>query len=219
MNREKKPKELWSMNGKKMNFVAVDVETANSDPGSICQVGVAVVESAEITGVWTQLVDPRDFFDPANVAIHGIGANMVEGCPVFEDIHGRMLDFMKGIVVSHTLFDLHSISRAFESCGKRLNYGHWLDSAKIARRAWPERYARRGYGLAEVAGNLGISFRHHDAGEDAKAAAEIVLRACADTGLDIEKWLGRVKLPIRKKSRAKFRGAGRKARRAGRRKL
>ena len=207
MNREKNPKELQGMNGKKMDFVAIDVETANSNPGSICQVGVAVVESAEITGVWTQLVDPRDFFDPANVSIHGIDADMVAECPRFEDIHGKVIDFTKGVVVSHTLFDLHSISKAFKACGKRLRYGHWLDSAKVARRAWPEKYARGGYRLAEVAGDLGISFRHHDAGEDAKAAAEIVLRACADTGFDIEKWLGRVKRPIRKKSKAKSRGA------------
>lgn len=180
-----------------MDFVAIDVETANFNPASICQVGVAVVESAEITGVWTQLVDPRDFFDPANVAIHGIDAHTVAGCPRFEDIYEKISDFMKGVVVSHTLFDLKSISKACEACGKRPRYGHWLDSAKVARRAWPERYAQGGYGLAELAGHFGISFRHHDAGEDAKAAAEIVLRACADTGLDIVKWLDRAERPVR----------------------
>ena len=66
----------------------------------------------------------------------------------------------------------------------------WLDSGQIARRAWPERYRRRGWNLANVAVDLGISFRHHDAVEDARAAAEIVLMACLHTGMDIEDWLG-----------------------------
>ena len=51
------------------------------------------------------------------------------------------------------------------------------------------RTRRRGWNLANVAGHLGISFRHHDAAEDARASAEIVLHACRLTGLDIDGWL------------------------------
>ncbi len=72
----------------------------------------------------------------------------------------------------------------------------WLDSAKIARRAWPESYGRRGYGLKNIAKDLDISFIHHDALEDARVAVEIVLRACASTETGIEDWLRRVKRPI-----------------------
>ena len=72
----------------------------------------------------------------------------------------------------------------------------WLDSAKIARRAWPDRYGRRGYGLKNIARDLDISFRHHDALEDARAAAEIVLRACSAAEMDIEGWLRRVERPV-----------------------
>ena len=72
----------------------------------------------------------------------------------------------------------------------------WLDSARIVRRAWPERYSQKGYGLINVATDLGIEFYHHDALEDARAAAEIVLRASQVAGLDIEGWLRRVELPI-----------------------
>ena len=38
---------------------------------------------------------------------------------------------------------------------------------------------------------LGISFRHHDAMEDARAAGEIVLHACRHTGLSIDDWVAR----------------------------
>ena len=42
------------------SFVAVDVETANSDRGSICQIGVVSVEQGQIVDEWQTLVDPRD---------------------------------------------------------------------------------------------------------------------------------------------------------------
>lgn len=186
--------------GKNMNFVAVDVETANSDVSSICQIGLAVVLSGKIAKVRTKLVDPEDFFDPRNIRIHGIDERAVQGSPRFRDVYGKIAGYFAGVVVSHTVFDRTAISRACESCGTRLRYGHWLDSVRVARRAWPEK-AQRGYKLGNVAADLGISFRHHDAGEDARVAAEVVLRACADTGLDIDGWLRRVKRPVRRKSK------------------
>lgn len=186
--------------GKNMNFVAVDVETANSDVSSICQIGLAVVLSGKIAKVRTKLVDPEDFFDPRNIRIHGIDGTAVQGSPRFRDVYGEIAGHFRGVVVSHTVFDRTAISRACESCGTRLRYGHWLDSVQVARRAWPEK-AQRGYKLGNVAADLGISFRHHDAGEDARVAAEVVLRACATTGLDIDGWLRRVKRPVRRKSK------------------
>lgn len=178
-----------------MNFVAVDVETANSDFSSICQIGLAVVRSGKITEVQTQLVDPEDFFDPRNIEVHGIDETAVRGSPRFRDVYEKIAEHFRGVVVSHTVFDRTAISRACGSCGTRLRYGRWLDSAQVARRAWPEKYAQRGYNLGNVASDLGISFRHHDAGEDARVAAEVVLRACADTGLDIDGLLRRVTRP------------------------
>ena len=38
----------------------------------------------------------------------------------------------------------------------------------------------------KIAKNLGIFFRHHDALEDSRVDAEIVLRACDVAELDIE---------------------------------
>ncbi len=188
----RKIKTSYARNGKNnaakiknMDFVAVDVETANSDVSSICQIGVAVVRSAKIEDVWTQLIDPEDFFDPYNIAVHGIDQFTVRSSPRFKDLHGKIARYLKDIVVSHTLFDRRAIQKAYEAQGKSLRYRTWIDSAQVARRAWPEKYAERGYSLGNIAGDLGIAFRHHDAGEDARAAAEIILRACESTGLAI----------------------------------
>ncbi len=71
----------------------------------------------------------------------------------------------------------------------------WLDSARVARRAWIE-VSHGGYGLANVCERIGYEFKHHDALEDAKAAAQIMIAAMAESGLDIDGWLKRVCQPL-----------------------
>ena len=61
-----------------MRFVAIDVETANADMGSICQIGLARFVDGELAEEWGTLVDPEDSFDAVNVSIHGIDRRMVE---------------------------------------------------------------------------------------------------------------------------------------------
>jgi len=50
-----------------MRFVAIDVETANPDYSSICQIGVALFENGIITKTWATLINPEDYFDPINM--------------------------------------------------------------------------------------------------------------------------------------------------------
>ena len=59
----------------------------------------------------------------------------------------------------------------------------WLDSALVPRRAWPQRHdGRRGRGLTNIAGDLGIKFRCHDTLEDVRAVGEIVLTPTITSG-------------------------------------
>src|SRR5690606_41318417 len=64
-----------------MRFAAIDVETANADLSSICQVGVAFFQDGVHTRSWSSLVDPEDEFDGFNVSIHGIDEATVRGAP------------------------------------------------------------------------------------------------------------------------------------------
>jgi DNA polymerase-3 subunit epsilon len=179
-----------------IDFIAVDVETANADLASICQIGIANVRSGRVMGVSSYLIDPEDFFDQINISIHGIDETMIEGAPRFIDVFGEIDGLIAGVAASHTAFDRAAITRAAEKYEIHFRERVWLDTARVARRAWPEKYAKRGYGLANVASDLGIDFRHHDAGEDARAAAEILIRACEEASLDIDGWLRRVRQPI-----------------------
>jgi DNA polymerase-3 subunit epsilon len=71
----------------------------------------------------------------------------------------------------------------------------WLSSAMVVRRTWRE-LSQSGYGLGNVASRLGITYRAHDALEDARCAGLIMLRAMAESGLNLDKWLTRVQQPI-----------------------
>lgn len=178
-------------------FRAIDVETANADRSSICQIGIVDVCDGEVVGQWQTLIDPEDWFDPFNTDIHGIDANAVQGKPTFPDVHDELHNRLSGcVVVSHTAFDRTAIWRAVDRHCLPQPSIRWLDSARVARRAWPNKYARRGYGLQNIASDLGIRYRPHDALEDARAAAEVVLHACAACGLNVEEWSARIDGPI-----------------------
>lgn len=171
-----------------MDFVIVDVETANPNLASICQVGVAVFEKGLLRESWNSLVDPEDYFDPYNVAIHGIDQAMVSGAVRWFDIHERLrANFSGQVVASHTPFDRTAIQKACQRAATSAFECRWLDTARVVRRAWPA-FSRSGYGLSNVAAHFGIKFKHHDAEEDARAAGEILLRALKETGSTASEW-------------------------------
>ncbi len=179
-------------------FVAVDVETANSDPGSICQIGTASYANGRLVDEWATLVDPEEPFDYRNIAIHGIDEYRVGAAPTFRECVRTLNLVLAGqVVVHHTAFDLHALSRACAAVEVALPQCDWLDSAKVARRAWPQ-FARRGYALANISRFLDYQYQHHDALEDAKAAGNLIIAACRETGVGLPGWLASVRQPRRR---------------------
>lgn len=172
-------------------FTAIDVETANADLASICQVGVVRFRNGQVADTWQTLVNPEDEFDGINISIHGIDQDAVADAPTFADVSERITEHLSEcVVVSHTPFDRVSLNRALQKYELDELQCVWLDSARVARRSWPM-FARTGYGLHNVATILGIELDHHDALEDARAAGEIVLRAINDCGMSVEQWCER----------------------------
>ena len=179
-----------------MNFVAIDVETANADMASICQIGLVKCENGVLSDEWKTYVDPEDYFDGINVSIHGIDESIVKGAPTFPELGDTLRSYIDGkVVVCHTHFDRVAMHQAAQRYGVCAPECTWLDSARVARRTWKE-CAWKGYGLYNVCKILGYDFKHHDALEDAKAAAHILLAATNESGLDIDGWLKRVRQPI-----------------------
>jgi DNA polymerase-3 subunit epsilon len=179
-----------------MDFVALDVETANADLASICQIGIATFQQGRIIDEFSTLIDPEDYFDPMNVYIHGITEDDVRNAPSYAQINEHMNAILDGqICATHTHFDRSAIHQSCSKNNVPAPDCSWLDTARVARRTW-ENVAHKGYGLAPLAEMLGIEFRHHDALEDAKTAGQILIAAISKSGLNPGDWLSRVKQPI-----------------------
>jgi DNA polymerase III subunit epsilon len=179
-----------------MHFIAIDVETANADMGSICQIGVAKFVDGQLAEEWSTLVDPEDYFDDVNIAVHGIEPSMVKGQPKLPQIAERLRVTLEGSVsVCHTHFDRTALTRAYLKYQLNPIATKWLDSARVVRRTWKD-LAWKGYGLANVCARIGYEFKHHDALEDAKAAGYVLLAALRESQQDLDAWAYRVNQPI-----------------------
>ncbi len=179
-----------------VSYVAVDVETANADCSSICQIGIAEFGSDGVGRTWATLVDPNDYFDWMNVSIHGIDEDAVRDAPRFPALLPQIREFCEDrIVVHHMPFDRVALSRAAQRNGLPELRATWLDSARVARRAW-DQCSRKGYNLENLASELEITLDHHDALSDAIAAGSIIQRAMAHSDMSIDEWLRRARQPL-----------------------
>ena len=173
----------------KLTFNAIDVETANSDRSSICQIGIVRVRNGEIQETIDWLINPEMGFNSYNIRIHGIDDDMVKDSPTIPSVAIELRNLLEGtVLVSHSPFDRQALDNAMDRYGLEAIRSTWLDSSMCARRAWPNRFNSK-WKLNYVASELGIDFQHHNAAEDARVAAEIVLQASLHTGVDIEGWL------------------------------
>ncbi len=157
-----------------MDFVAIDVETANNNVGSICQIGLAKYADGKLVDSYCTLINPQTDFDALNIGIHGITAEQVADAPFMIEVLDEMLAFIAGnVVVSYTLFD----QRALKACLTRYYLSNpnwpWIDATVIVRQAYRQ-FAYKGYNLANVCKVLNYQFEHHDALADAKACGHVV---------------------------------------------
>lgn len=136
------------------SFVAIDVETANANPASICAIGVAQVRAGVVTNQRSWLVRPpggHGQFLPQNVRIHGITAEQAardgQAWPVVLDHVMQMIG--TDVVVAHNAnFDVNVVKAATTACGLPLPAFSYVDSLALARQRMPE---LAGHSLPKVA--------------------------------------------------------------------
>lgn len=170
-----------------LDFVVVDVETACSRVSSICQIGIVGFRDGVEVFAYETLVDPCDEFSPFNTRIHGLCGDHVMNQPTFGDIHAIVDAHLGGrITVAHSLFDKGALAAACQVHDRTAIEATWLDSVRVAKRAWPDLPSHR---LNALTRYLGVRHRHHDALSDARAAGIVVVRAIEHTGMDLAGWL------------------------------
>jgi DNA polymerase-3 subunit epsilon len=157
-----------------MNFTALDFETANSKRTSICSVGMAIVEDGVIVETTHQLIKPTpNYFDYQNIAIHGIRPADIEDAPSFEEYWPEMQEKISGPLVAHNAsFDMSVLRYILDHLDAPYPTLDYYCTLVMTRIVWQH---LRSHKLNQLAQLIGFEFNHHNAEEDAKACAMLVL--------------------------------------------
>lgn len=147
-------------------FTAIDFETANPDPWSICQVGLVRIEQGKITHEISMLVQPPDNnYWSRFIEIHGIGPNHTVRSPTFDKIWSVIEPYISGqTVVAH-----NGPSFDFRVLEKTLGY-YGMVAPDYQKHCTYKIYRRN---LASLCYEHKIELNHHDALSDARACAKL----------------------------------------------
>lgn len=165
-------------------MAVLDFETANHQPGSACQLGIVVLEPWRVVSEHQWLIRPqRLYFSPRCVQVHGLTARDVIDSPTWDGVWSEVASLLDGAtVIAHNAgFDAKVLSSTCSLYDIAIQPIDLQCTRLIAKRGWP---GLPSHALAAMAEHLSISFRHHDALEDARAAATILLRAAEQTGAE-----------------------------------
>lgn len=161
------------------NFVAIDVETANNHPTSICAIGAVKVVDGVITDRFYELVKPEpEYYNRYfTESIHGIGKADTENARTFDRVWADVNEFVGDLpLVAHNKrFDEGCIRAAHRAYGLDYPYYTFLCTLDKARRTIP-RALIGSFSLPSLCEFLGIPFyNHHNAMADAEACAKIAM--------------------------------------------
>ena len=155
------------------SYTVVDVETANRKNNTICSIGLVQVVDGFVVDEVYSLVNPEDYFDMDNIAIHGITPNMVAGAPTFGELYPKIKHLLeRTIVVAHNApFDLSVLRRNMLRYGIGTHEFCYVCTVVQGRKAFPE---LKRHNLAAMSHYLDVDLeQHHNALWDAKAAQGI----------------------------------------------
>ena len=160
------------------DFAAIDFETANECPSSVCSVGVVIVRGGEIVNSFYSLIHPEpEYYQWFCRRVHGLGPEDTDDAPVFPAVWSRIAPLIEGLpLVAHNArFDegcLRAVFRVY-----RMDYPDYefFDTLAASRRHFG--YCLPNHQLQTVAAACGYDLTaHHHALADAQACAQIALK-------------------------------------------
>lgn len=188
-----------------MRFAAIDFETASGAQTSACSLGIAVVEDGGIVRRREWLIQPPSlYFGPFHTQVHGITPEMVADSPGFGALWPEIeREFGDLTLVAHNAaFDMGVLRATLAHYDVWCQRMQFLCSCALSRMCWPELPRHT---LDALAREFGISFRHHNAEEDAVASALVVLRAAEEYSAEtVEELLERTRIRFGEVSTGKY---------------
>ncbi len=172
-----------------MNFVTIDVETANPLIGSICQIGLVKYAKGKVVDTFETYVKPVGEFSESNTAVHGITADDVVNAPSIFDIFVKLIQFVGDhVVVSYTNFDERALYQCLVNADLPIPNWQWVDASLMVRQTC-SKFSNEGFNLKNVCHAWGYQFEHHNALADAKACGFITSTVLREKSQGITDWL------------------------------
>ena len=99
------------------DFAAIDFETANEQPSSVCSVGVVIVRGGQIVDSFYSLIHPEpEYYQWFCQRVHGLGPEDTDGAPVFPYVWEKIAPLVEGLplVAHNSRFDEGCLKAAFQ---------------------------------------------------------------------------------------------------------
>lgn len=160
------------------DFAAIDFETANEEPSSVCSVGVVVVRDGEVTDTYYSLIHPEpDYYKWFCQQVHGLGPEDTDDAPIFPAVWEKIVPIIEGLplVAHNSRFDEGCLRSVFSVY--RMDYPDYtfFDTLAASRQHFGRRLPN--HQLQTVAAACGYDLTaHHHALADAEACAAIALQ-------------------------------------------
>lgn len=159
------------------SFIAIDVETANFEPSSICSIGAVKVVDGVIVDRKYSLVCPEpNYYAYRCQCVHGLGDKDTFDAPSFGRVWEQWQPWLEGfrLIAHNAAFDSKCIKSACRIYGLA-EPENWGCTLKAARRKIP-RYALPSKSLDSLCDFFGIKLEnHHNALDDAEACAKLAV--------------------------------------------
>ena len=160
------------------NFAAIDFETANEQPSSVCSVGVVVVRGGEVVDSFYSLIKPEpEYYRWFCRRVHGLGPEDTDRAPVFPQVWRQIAPRIEGLpLVAHNAsFDEGCLKAVFRVYQMDYPDYQFHDTLAASRRCFGRTIEN--HQLQTVAEACGYELkRHHHALADAEACAMIALK-------------------------------------------
>ena len=159
------------------SFNAIDFETANEQPCSVCSVGVVIVRDGAIVDSFYSLIHPEpEYYQRFCQEVHGLGPEDTDGAPLFPEVWEKIAPLIEDypLVAHNSRFDERCLKEVFNVY--RMDYPDYVfhDTLAASRRIFGRSLPN--HQLQTVAAACGYDLTHHHyALADAEACAKIAL--------------------------------------------